>query len=92
MNELLRSKITIPCPGGGSDIKTTYGDVMKKSYVKSYKGEYKFKSSYQSKMKNAVQKMEQLQKRFEKDMEKAQKDFGEAFQNVIANADVTIKR
>jgi len=25
-------------------------------------------------------------------MEKAQKDFGEAFQNVIANADVTIKR
>ena len=92
MNELLRSKIKIPCPGGGSDIRTTYGDVMKKSFLQSSKGKYKFKSSYQNKMKYAVKDMEKLQAKFEKDMEKAQEEFSEAFQNVIANADVTIKR
>ena len=93
MNELLKTKTELPCPGGGySKIKTTYGDVMKKSKLSSSKGEYRFKSQYQYKMKSAVSKMESLQKKFEKDMEKAQKDFFEAYQNVISNADIIIKR
>ena len=93
MNELLKTKTELPCPGGGyNKIKTTYGDVMKKSKLSSSKGEYKFKPQYQSKMKSAVSKMESLQKKFEKDMEKAQKDFFESFQNVISNADLIIKR
>jgi len=93
MNELLKTKTELPCPGGGySKIKTTYGDVMKKSKLSSSKGEYRFKSQYQSKMKSTVNKMESLQKKFEKEMGRAQEGFSEAFQNVISNADVVIKR
>jgi hypothetical protein len=92
MNELLKTKTELPCPGGGSSIKTTYGDVMKKSKLSSSKGEFRFKSQYQYKMKSTVNKMESLQKKFEKEMGKAQEDFSEAFQNVISNADVVIKR
>ena len=92
MSELLKTKTELPCPGGGSSIKTTYGDVMKKSKLSSSKGEYRFKFQYQSKMKSTVNKMESLQKKFEKEMGKAQEDFSEAFQNVISNADIVIKR
>ena len=92
MSELLKTKTELPCPGGGRSIKTTYGDVMKKSKLSSSKGEYRFKFQYQSKMKSTVNKMESLQKKFEKEMGKAQEDFSEAFQNVISNADVVIKR
>ena len=68
MSELLKTKTELPCPGGGSKIKTTYGDVMKKSKLSSSKGEYRLKSQYQSKMKSTVNKMESLQKKFEKEM------------------------
>jgi glycyl-tRNA synthetase alpha subunit len=93
MSDLEREKTEIPCPGGGSPIKTTYGDVAKKSSLKSSRGhEYKFKYSDQSKLKSAFKKLEKLQKDFEKDMEGAQEDFAEAYQNVIANADILLKR
>ena len=104
MGQLEREKTEIPCPGGGSSIKTTYGDVAKKRSLKSSKGhEYKFKSSDQFKLKKTMDKMEDLtedyqkdmekaQKQFEKDMKNAQEDFGEAFQNVIGNADILLKR
>ena len=93
MSELEREKTEIPCPGGGSPIKTTYGDVAKKSKLRSNKGhEYHFNNSSQSKLRNAMKKMESLQKKFEKEMGRAQEDFSEAFQNVISNADVVIKR
>ena len=36
--------------------------------------------------------MTRLQKDFEKNMERAQKEFGEAYGNVIANADILLKR
>ena len=90
---LKNEKTEIPCPGGGKAIKTTYGDIAKKSSLKSSKGhEYKFKSSDQSKLKKAMDKLEKLQKEFEKDMEKAQKEFGESYNDVIGNADVMIKK
>ena len=104
MSDLEREKTEIPCPGGGSPIKTTYGDVAKKSSLKSSKGhEYKFKSSDRYKLKKAMDKLEDLtedyqndmekaQKQFEKDMKNAQEDFGEAYQNVIGNADILLKR
>jgi len=86
-------KTEIPCPGGGRAIKTTYGDLARKSSLKSSKGhEYKFKSGDQSKLKKAMDKIEKLQKDFEKEMEKAQKEFGESINNVISNADITIKK
>ena len=86
-------KTEIPCPGGGRAIKTTYGDLARKSSLKSSKGhEYKFKSGDQSKLKRAMDKIEKLQKDFEKEMEKAQKEFGESINNVISNADITIKK
>ena len=104
MSQLEKEKTEIPCPGGGSSIRTTYGEVARKSSLRSSRGhEYKFKSSDQSKLKRAMDKMEDLtedyqkdmeraQKQFEKDMKNAQVDFGEAFQNVIGNADILLKR
>ena len=90
---LERERTEIPCPGGGSPIKTTYGDLAKKRTLKSNRGhEYEFKSNDQYKLKNAMRKMEQLQKKFTKDMENAQEDFGEALNDVIGNADITLKR
>ena len=93
MSDLEREKTEIPCPGGGSPIRTTYGDVAKKSSLKSSRGhEYKFKSSDQSKLRRAMDNLERLQKDFERKMERAQKEFAEAYQNVIANADILLKR
>ena len=91
--DLYREKTEIPCPGGGRAIKTTYGDIAKKSILKSSKGHtYKFKSSDQSKLRRSMDNMAKLQKQFEKDMEKAQKEFGENLSTVISNADVLLKR
>ena len=90
---LKNEKTEIPCPGGGRAIKTTYGDLARKSSLKSSKGhEYKFKSSDQSKLNRAIDKLERLQKDFEKDMEKAQKEFGESYNSVISNADILLKK
>ena len=93
MSDLERVKTEIPCPGGGSPIRTTYGDVAKKCSLKSSRGhEYKFKYTDQSKLKSAFKKLESLQKDFDRKMERAQEDFAEAYQNVIANADILLKR
>ena len=93
MGQLEREKTEIPCPGGGREIRTTYGEVARKSSLKSSKGhEYKFKSSDQSKLRRAMDNLERLQKDFERKMERAQEDFSEAYQNVISNADLIIKR
>lgn len=91
--DLSREKTEIPCPGGGRAIKTTYGDIARKSNLKSSKGHtYKFKSSDQSKLKRSMDMISRLQKDFEKNMAKAQKEFGENLSKVISNADVTLKR
>ena len=90
--ELQREKTEIPCPGGGRAIKTTYGEIARKSSMRSSKGhEYKFKSSDQNKLKRAMDKMEKLQKDFERDMERAQKEFGESLNDVLSNADIILK-
>ena len=90
---LKNEKIEIPCHGGGREIKTTYGDLSRKSSLKSSKGhEYKFKSSDQSKLKRAMDKIEKLQKNFERELERAQKEFGESLNNMIGNADIVLKK
>ena len=90
---LEREKTEIPCPGGGRPIKTTYGDLARKSSLRSSKGhEYKFKSSNQSKLKQSMNKIEKLKKDYERNMERAQKDFSRALNDVIGNADILLKR
>ena len=90
--DLEREKTEIPCPGGGRAIRTTYGEIARKSSMKSSKGhEYKFNSSDQNKLKRAMDKIEKLQKEFERDMERAQKEFGELLNNVLSNADIILK-
>lgn len=74
---LKNEKTEIPCPAGGRAIRTTYGDLSRKSSLKSSKGEYKFNSSDQSKLKRAMDKLEKLQKEFERDYERAQEDFSD---------------
>jgi len=93
MSQLEKEKTEIPCPGGGREIRTTYGELARRSSLRSSKGhEYKFKSSDQSKLRRAMDNLERLQKDFERKMERAQKEFSEAYQNVIANADILLKR
>ena len=93
MSDLQRTKTEIPCPGGGREIRNTYGDVAKRSSLRSSKGhEYKFKSSDQSKLRRTMDNLERLQKDFERKMERAQKDFAKAYQDVISNADIFLKR
>jgi len=93
MGDLEREKTEIPCPGGGREIRTTYGELARKSSLKSSKGhEYKFKSSDQSKLRRAMDNMSRFQRDFERNMERAQKEFAKAYQNVIANADILLKR
>ena len=93
MSQLEREKTEIPCPGGGREIRTTYGEIARKSSLKSSKGhEYKFKSSDQRKLSRAMDNLERLQKDFERNMERAQKEFAQSYQNVIANADILLKR
>ena len=90
---LQREKTEIPCPGGGRAIRTTYGDLARRSSLKSDKGhEYKFKSSDQSKLKRSMDKLERLQKDFERNMERAQKDFGDALNYLIGNADILLRK
>ncbi len=90
---LEREQIEVPCPDGGRPIRTTYGEIARKSSLRSIKGhEYKFKYSDQSKMKRAMDKIARLQKDFEKNMERSKKEFGEAYHNLIANADILLKR
>ncbi len=92
MSPLAREKTEIPCPGGGREIKTTYGDLARRSSLKSSKGhEYKFKSGDQSKFRRSMDNIERLQKNFEREMERAQKEFGKTLQNLIVNADKVIK-
>ena len=90
--DLEREKTEIPCPGGGRAIRTTYGEIARKSSMRSSKGhEYEFNSSDQNKLKRAMDKIEKLQKEFERDMERAQKEFGESLNNVLSNADIILK-
>ena len=90
--DLEREKTEIPCPGGGRAIRTTYGEIARKSSMRSSKGhEYKFNSIDQNKLKRAMDKIEKLQKEFERDMERAQKEFGESLNNVLSNADIILK-
>ena len=90
--DLEREKTEIPCPGGGRAIRTTYGEIARKSSMRSSKGhEYKFNSSDQNKLKRAMDKIEKLQKEFERDMERAQKEFGESLNNVLSNVDIILK-
>ena len=90
--DLEREKTEIPCPGGGRAIRTTYGEIARKSSMRSSKGhEYKFNSSDQNKLKRAMDKIEKLQKEFERDMERAQNEFGESLNNVLSNADIILK-
>jgi hypothetical protein len=35
MNNIQREKTEIPCPGGGREIRTTYGEVARRSSLKS---------------------------------------------------------
>ena len=99
---ILNQQTEVPCPGGGRDHRCKMGDIIGKSSLRTSKGEYKFKSSDQYKAKDAMKKLIQRQEKFEKEIEKMQQqlerdseklqdNFNEAFANVIANAEKTIK-
>ena len=93
MGQLEREQAEIPCPGGGRSIRTTYGELARKSSLKSSKGhEYRFKQSDQSRFRRSMDKVERLKKEFERDMERATEELSQAFQAVIGNADVVIKK
>ena len=73
-DNLEKEKVELPCPGGGREIRTTYGDLARRSSLRSSKGhEYKFKSSDQSKFKRAMQNMSKVKDDYEDDVKDIQK-------------------
>lgn len=93
MSQLEREKAEIPCPGGGRSIRTTYGELARNSSLRSSKGhEYRFKSGDQVRFRRSMAKIEKLKKAFERDLERATQELSQAFQDVIGNADVIIKK
>ena len=99
---ILNQQVEVPCPGGGRDQRCKKNDIIGRGSLRTQKGEYKFKSNDQYKAKDAMKKLIQRQEKFEKEIEKMQQqlerdseklqdNFNEAFANVIANAEKTIK-
>ena len=104
MSNLKNEKTEIPCPGGGRPIQTTFNELSRKTSLKSNKGhEYKFKSSDQSKLRRALDDIEKLQDNYVRNLKKLKKEFGKnlekshqrlqsAYQQVVENADIVLKR
>lgn len=85
-DNLEREKVELPCPGGGREIRTTYGDLARRSSLRSSKGhEYKFKSSDQSKFKRAMQNMSKVKNDYEDDVKDIQKEMEQLQKNFERN-------
>ena len=85
-DDLEKEKVELPCPGGGSPIRTTYGDLSRRSSLRSSRGhEYKFKSSDQSKFKRAMQDMTKVQENYEDDVKDLQKEMEQLQKNFERN-------
>ena len=81
---LEREKREIPCPSCGKDIEVVYRDLAgskRETKCKKCGSSYQFNSSDQSRFRSAM-----------RDFERSQNKFGKTMQNVIANADVLVKR
>ena len=78
---ILNQQVEVPCPGGGSDKRCKMNDVIGRSSLRTQKGEYKFKSSNQSRAKQAL-----------RNWVKYQEEFYKYYSEIIATADVTVKR
>ena len=85
-DNLEKEKVELPCPGGGREIRTTYGDLARRSSLRSSKGhEYKFKSSDQSKFKRAMQNMSKVKDDYEDDVKDLQKEMERLQKNFERN-------
>ena len=71
----------MPCPGGGRNQRCKMNDVVGRSSLRTQKGEYKFKSSAQSRAKSAL-----------KNWVRYQEEFYKYYNEILATADVTVKR
>ena len=81
---LEREKREIPCPSCGRDIEVVYRDLAgskREAKCRRCGSSYQFNSSDQSRFRLAM-----------RDFERSQNKFGKPMQNVIANADVLVKR
>lgn len=78
---ILNQEIKVQCPGGGSDKRCKFKDVISSSSLQTSKGKYKFKGSAQSKAKSAL-----------KNWVKYQEEFYESYANILATADIEVKR
>ncbi len=78
---ILNQYTKVPCPGGGSDKKCKFKDVISSSSLQTSKGKYKFKGSAQSKAKSAL-----------KNWVKYQEEFYKYYSEILATADIEVKR
>ncbi|MBU0474886.1 MAG: hypothetical protein KKF62_12085 [Bacteroidetes bacterium] len=85
-------KIQIPCPGGGRPENITYRELCTKSNIKTQKGEYKFKSTYQNKLSRSIDDIERFQKEHENKTKKLIESMQTCVQDLLKNADITIKK
>ena len=78
---ILNSQTEVPCPGGGRDQRCKLNDVVGRSSLRTQKGEYKFKSSAQSRAKSAL-----------RNWVKYQEEFYKYYNEILATADITVKK
>ena len=78
---ILNAQTEVPCPGGGRDQRCKMNDVVGRSSLRTQKGEYKFKSSAQSRAKSAL-----------RNWVKYQEEFYEYYNEILATADITVKK
>ena len=78
---ILNSQTEVPCPGGGGNQRCKMNDIVGRSSLRTRKGEYKFKSSAQSRAKSAL-----------RNWVKYQEEFYKYYNEILATADITIKK
>ncbi len=83
MSGLEKEKTNLPCPSCRKDIEISYYDMFSRKEAKCRRcgSLYKFNSSDASNLRNRI-----------RDLEKAQVKFGEAIQDIVKGADITIKK
>ena len=89
-NELLNTKTTVFCPGGGREKKYKLKDILRASNLKTPRGEYRFNRKAQREAESALKRMSEAIG--SKNQERYLKMFLEKYMNILDTAEVVIKK
>jgi len=89
-NEILNTKTTVFCPGGGREKKYKFKDILRASNLKTSRAEYRFNRKAQREAESALKRMSETIG--SKNEERYLKMFLEKFMNIFETAQVVIKK